>query len=504
MQLNFCAVIDETSSSPLSSSSSSVKVTISKTTTNKRKPMLIVNGYDFQIKSYNKTKTIKFWRCSNRNCGVLLHTNLNDEFVRFSGNMTDHSHIPNPAALEIRTLREQMRQRAENELLPLQEIAEQEVRKGLLTGEALAVLPNILNLGHNLIQNRRKLMPPLPQSCSFSISDEYKNDYLNCDRLLLHDSYDPPFQIDESLYTRPEGRILVWSSDVQLKLMFDSEKLYMDGTFSTAPPNFDQVYIIQVIHHETCIPAMYALLPDRKTTTYSYLFHVLFLEAKRFGKTFAPTLIMTEFEPGVARAISLEFTEKTTQKGCFFHFCKAIYRNVQSNGLSSTYLEDIRIRSIIRQMMALALVPHEHVSSLFGRLSEELGEDERSQLDGLFKYFQAQWMRQITIWNVFNISERTNNFSEDQTCTFEEVQDRARALLDGLIEKYSIVVQEQAACHFDGQCEINLNNRHICPACRLAKCFKCGMSIDKLQESRQNKPKKKSLVEKQEQHKPNT
>ncbi|CAF4413592.1 unnamed protein product [Rotaria sp. Silwood2] len=253
MQLNFCAVIDETSSSPLSSSSSSVKVTISKTTTNKRKPMLIVNGYDFQIKSYNKTKTIKFWRCSNRNCGVLLHTNLNDEFVRFSGNMTDHSHIPNPAALEIRTLREQMRQRAENELLPLQEIAEQEVRKGLLTGEALAVLPNILNLGHNLIQNRRKLMPPLPQSCSFSISDEYKNDYLNCDRLLLHDSYDPPFQIDESLYTRPEGRILVWSSDVQLKLMFDSEKLYMDGTFSTAPPNFDQLILEYVLlKDQTC------------------------------------------------------------------------------------------------------------------------------------------------------------------------------------------------------------------------------------------------------------
>jgi len=181
------------------------------------------------------------------------------------------------------------------------------------------------------------------------------------------------------------------------------------------------------------IPAVYALLPDRKTTTYSYLFHVLFFEAKRFGKTFSPTLIMTDFEPGITRAISLEvefflklvnasdeasmyflsqFTEKTTQNGCFFHFCKAIYRNVQCNGLSSTYLKDIRIRSIIRQMMALALVPHEHVPSLFDRLIEELDEDERDQLDVLFKYFQAQWMRQITLWNVFNISERTNNFSE--------------------------------------------------------------------------------------------
>jgi hypothetical protein len=65
--------------------------------------------------------------------------------------VTEHSHLPNPAELEIRNLREEIRQRAEHELLPLQEIAEQEVRKSLLTGEALGVLPNILNLGMILI-----------------------------------------------------------------------------------------------------------------------------------------------------------------------------------------------------------------------------------------------------------------------------------------------------------------------------------------------------------------
>ena len=64
MQPNICAVTDETSSSSSSSSfspsSSSVKVAISKTTTNKRKSMLTVNGYAFQMKAYNKAKTIKF------------------------------------------------------------------------------------------------------------------------------------------------------------------------------------------------------------------------------------------------------------------------------------------------------------------------------------------------------------------------------------------------------------------------------------------------------------
>lgn len=34
---------------------------------------------------------------------------------------------------------------------------------------------------------------------------------------------------------------------------------------------------------------------------------------------------------------------------------------------------------------------------------------------------------------------------KDRVCTFEEVQDRARVLLDGLIEKYSVGSQEQVS-----------------------------------------------------------
>ena len=63
-------------------------------------------------------------------------------------------------------------------------------------------------------------------------------------------------------------------------------------------------------------------------------------------------------------------------------------------------------------MMALALVPPEHVSSLYARLCEELNPEERDQLADLFKYFNGQWMKKIPIWNVYDISERTNNFSE--------------------------------------------------------------------------------------------
>ena len=65
--------------------------------------------------------------------------------------------------------------------------------------------------------------------------------------------------------------------------------------------------------------------------------------------------------------------------------------------LSSIYLEDVRIRSIIRQLMALALVPKEDVCLLFADLRQELTDDEMKTLAILFKYFDDQWMRQIPV-----------------------------------------------------------------------------------------------------------
>ena len=76
-----------------------------------------------------------------------MHTTLDDEFIQYSGKTIDHSHLPNPAEPEIGSLREKLRDRAEKELLSLQETAEQEVLKALLLSEALAVFALVTDLG---------------------------------------------------------------------------------------------------------------------------------------------------------------------------------------------------------------------------------------------------------------------------------------------------------------------------------------------------------------------
>jgi len=73
--------------------------------------------------------------------------------------------------------------------------------------------------GHNLIRVRRQTTPTIPTSCFFTIPEEYKTCHVNHDRLLLHDSDDLQSQINNSLYSQPEGRVLIWSSDVQLNLL---------------------------------------------------------------------------------------------------------------------------------------------------------------------------------------------------------------------------------------------------------------------------------------------
>ena len=49
------------------------------------------------------------------------------------------------------------------------------------------------------------------------------------------------FLIVDKMITRRQ-RILLFSSNEQLKMLFRAEAILMDGTFSTCPNMFDQVY----------------------------------------------------------------------------------------------------------------------------------------------------------------------------------------------------------------------------------------------------------------------
>ena len=45
---------------------------------------------------------------------------------------------------------------------------------------------------------------------------------------------------------RGTDRVIVYATDEQLQLLFGAETIFVDGTFSTTPNGFDQVFLIHV------------------------------------------------------------------------------------------------------------------------------------------------------------------------------------------------------------------------------------------------------------------
>jgi len=72
-----------------------------------------------------------------------------------------------------------------------------------------------------------------------------------------------------------ENRIIIFSSPENLEVLKTSKYWYMDGTFSTAPTCFNQVYIIHVKMDSVTIPLVYILLQNKTKQTYTEMLSVI-------------------------------------------------------------------------------------------------------------------------------------------------------------------------------------------------------------------------------------
>ena len=62
-------------------------------------------------------------------------------------------------------------------------------------------------------------------------------------------------------------RFFIFSTQENLKLL-GNNSIYADGTFSIAPPQFEQVYTIHALIQGRCVPLVYCLLPRKNEAIY--------------------------------------------------------------------------------------------------------------------------------------------------------------------------------------------------------------------------------------------
>ena len=78
--------------------------------------------------------------------------------------------------------------------------------------------------------------------------------------------------------------------------------------------------------------------------------------------------------------------------------------------MAAAYRNDESVRSSLRQLMALALIPTDKLEEAF----RTVARDAPCSIKPVVEYFNRYWMRKIkwTLWNVSDVELKTNNVVE--------------------------------------------------------------------------------------------
>jgi len=350
---------------------------------------ILLDGY---IYNKNVTKvTCQHWTCVSKTCNGRCTTT--GDFLK---NVTEHNHPPeNP---DVYIFQNNLRKRAREEIIPLQGIYNEEI--AMYDPQTSALFPSFPSLKSALYRHRKNTLPTLPTTRA----------EVNLDDPWISTSDGRPFLLFED---GQDEKMLVFATQEQLSVLQEADIIYMDGTFSSCPSLWNQLYIIHTTSGSTMFPLVYALLPDRRMTTYLRFFNELKIKVQeKLNQPLSPSTVQVDFEMAAIRSVQEAFPDAEI-KGCFFHFTQAVWRKVQELGLSVLYKDDEFTRQWIRRAAGLPLLPIGDVQDTW--LDAMNSSPDVLNAEAFNDYMVINWVDDdarfpLPMWNHNStIGTRTNN-----------------------------------------------------------------------------------------------
>ena len=212
-----------------------------------------------------------------------------------------------------------------------------------------------------------------------------------------------------------------FSSTAQMRALADAEVIHIDATFKSTPRPYKQMLVIQARYLDHIVPVAYVFMKRRTMNDYRAVLRSLKTKCRRLlGRQLDPRIIVSDFEAGLVTALQFEFINAESY-GCYFHFCNALWKNVQKLGLKRPYRRDDRFRHFIRKVTALAFIPRNFVLNNWNLLKGQPGTVRLTQqypdLRRFLHYFESSYILgqfPIRQWNVHTrgLDTRTNNVQE--------------------------------------------------------------------------------------------
>lgn len=226
-----------------------------------------------------ENKLTQYWRCVESSCKGRIIT-INGE-IKSQPKENSHNHVPDPYKIQRKMAVNKIKEAAVHiQNTPHDIISTVQIVPGV-AGE----MPSVHHLKHTIrrVRTHNQCALPIPKTMSdLKIADEYTKT-MKGEQFLIFDN------------GASQDRILIFSTENNLKLMDQSTNWLVDGTFKTVPSLFYQLFTIHVLiqqDDQTVSPTIYALLTDKSQLTYTRFFKYL-LEIK---PSLNPTSVIMDFE----------------------------------------------------------------------------------------------------------------------------------------------------------------------------------------------------------------
>lgn len=363
--------------------------------------------------------TIKtYWRCvryKDLKCPFRAHTVGGKVVSRFA----EHNHPVNSALMEKAEEQEKLRESALSGNSPHVVVS---TLLANCSSQAAVVLPTKSSMKRNVqrvqeVRDANNRVIRLPNTREEILIPEKFSKTIKGDEFILYDS------------GASNNRMIVFGTRENLRKLAHHRDWYMDGTFSSSPALFAQLFTIHFLENRSAFPMVFALMPDRKQPTYERLFS----ELSTIEPTIDPQSVMVDFEMASINAFESSYPDSVVH-GCNFHFNQCLLRKIKQFGYWKDYNDvQLEFQKLIKMLAALAFVPEHKVMDGFELISAKFD----AKYEDFLTSFEKEWIGTkdrrkqvkpgrypIKLWNVFGADIRTNNSVEGWHRSFNELMVR--------------------------------------------------------------------------------
>ena len=236
---------------------------------------------------------------------------------------------------------------------------------------------------------------------------------------------------DPSIYNRHYKKTIRKEDGSIAGIMFGNQELIdqynnqlqiaYDGTFFTVPKLFYQLFSLMFIIGNHFFPLFCILMVGKSFADYFAVFSAVV----ELMPDFDPTKGIADFE-AASRSAAEQIWANLLVRGCFSHYCRAVFKNLQKKGLSGLYSSNKEFRTWAKKIMAIPLLPANLIPEAFATLlSQPFSDLEATDLGNITK-FKAYIRKQWSNYPAANLSAHgednaTNNGLESNHATFKRV-----------------------------------------------------------------------------------